>query len=296
MVLHPLIIGLLLLAALMHASWHAILKSDHSDRLATFGVIKGVGLAMALCAMPFLPSLEPAAWTYLMVSVPIHLLYFTFLLRAYSYGDLSHTFPIARGISPLLVLLASGHLTGEQLRPQGVAGVVLMSAGVIALALLKRPAAPTPAGRHGLATLFAILSGITIAAYIVVDGLGVRSAGPTPLHWLAYIVWLYVLEGPWLFLLAMCLRPDTIWPHLRAHWWRGAVGGVIANVSYGIAIFALALAPMAHVAALRETTVLFGALIGVLLLHEPFGTQRVAAAVVIVVGLVLLNGPTLFQW
>ena len=132
MVLHPLIIGLLLLAALMHASWHAILKSDHSDRLATFGVIKGIGLVMALCAMPFLPSLEPAAWKYLMVSVPIHLLYFTFLLHAYSYGDLSHTFPIARGISPLLVLLASGHLTGEQLRPQGVAGVVLMSAGVIA--------------------------------------------------------------------------------------------------------------------------------------------------------------------
>ena len=97
-----------------------------------------------------------------------------------------------------------------------------------------------------------------------------------------------------MFLLAMFMRPDTLWPHLRAHWWRGAVGGVIANVSYGIAIFALALAPMAHVAALRETTVLFGALIGVLLLHEPFGIQRVAAAVVIVVGLVLLNGPTLF--
>ena len=137
MVLHPLIIGLLLLAALMHASWHAILKSDHSDRLATFGVIKGIGMAMALCAMPFLPSLEPAAWTYLMVSVPIHLLYFTFLLHAYSYGDLSHTFPIARGISPLLVLLVSGQLTGEQLRPQDVVGVVLMSAGVIALALLQ---------------------------------------------------------------------------------------------------------------------------------------------------------------
>ena len=156
------------------------------------------------------------------------------------------------------------------------------------------PFAPTPAGRHGLATLFAILTGITIAAYIVVDGLGVRSAGPTPLHWLNYIVWLYVLEGPWLFLLAMCLRPDTIWPHLRAHWWRGAIGGVIGSVSYGIAVFALALAPMAHVAALRETTVLFGALIGVVLLHEPFGTLRVLAAVVIVVGLVLLNGPTLF--
>ena len=99
--------------------------------------------------------------------------------------------------------------------------------------------------------------------------------------------------GPWLLVLAIWLRPETVWAHLRRTWWRGAVGGLIANVGYGIAIYALVLGPMAHVAALRETSVLFGALIGTVLLHEPFGRRRVMAAFVIVVGLILMNGPHL---
>jgi drug/metabolite transporter (DMT)-like permease len=293
MVLDPLIIGLLLLAALMHASWNAVLKSDQSDRLATFGVITAIGMVMGLCAMPFLPSIEPAAWKYLLISTAIHGLYFTFLLRAYSLGDLSHIYPIARGLNPLLVMLVSGHLVGEHFRVQDVVGILLMSGGVISIALPQRSVAPRPAGRYGLATLFAMLTGAAIAAYIVVDGLGVRSAGPTLQQRLAYVAWLYVLSGPWLLLLAIWLRPDTIWSHLRKNWWRGAVGGATANTSYGVAIYALALGPMAHVAALRETSVLFGALIGALLLHESFGARRVAAAVAIVAGLVLMNGPTL---
>jgi drug/metabolite transporter (DMT)-like permease len=196
MVVEPLVVGLLLMAALMHASWNAILKSDQSDRLATFGVIMTTGTLMGLCAVPFLPLIEPAAWKYLAASVTIHVLYYTFLLKAYSYGDLSHTYPIARGLGPLLVL-------------------------------------------------------------------------------------------------AIVLRPATVWAHLRRTWWRGAIGGVIANVGYGIAIYALVLGPMAHIAALRETSVLFGALMGTLLLGEPFGLRRVAAAFVIVVGLVMMNGPQL---
>jgi drug/metabolite transporter (DMT)-like permease len=295
MVLDPLIIGLLLLAALMHASWNAVLKSDQSDRLVTFGVITAMGVVLGLGAMPFLPSIEPAAWKYVIVSVPIHILYFTFLLRAYSYGDLSHIYPIARGLSPLLVMLVSGSVIGEHLRVQDVVGILLLSGGVIALALAQRSVGPQPAGRHGLATLFAVLTGVTIAAYIIVDGLGVRSAGPTLQHRLAYIAWLYVLDGPWLLLLALWLRPAKVWSHLRKNWWRGAVGGVTSNVSYAIAIYALALGPMAHVAALRETSVLFGALIGTLLLHERFGAQRVAAAFAIVAGLVLMNGPAVFM-
>jgi drug/metabolite transporter (DMT)-like permease len=149
--------------------------------------------------------------------------------------------------------------------------------------------------RHGLATLFAVLTGVTIAAHIIVDGLGVRSAGPTLQHRLAYVAWLYVLDGPWLLLLAIWLRPALVWSHLRNNWWRGVVGGVTSNVSYAVAIYALALGPMAHVAALRETSVLFGALIGTLLLHERFGAQRVAAAFAIVAGLVLMNGPSVFM-
>jgi len=293
MVVEPLIVGLLLLAALMHASWNAILKSDQSDRLATFGVIMTTGTVMGLCAVPFLPWMEPAAWKYLVSSVLIHVLYYTFLLKAYSYGDLSHTYPIARGLGPLLVALVSGRFIGEHLRTQDIVGVLLLSFGLIALAMPLRNVVPRPGSRHGLATLFAALTGVTIAAYIIADGLGVRSAGPTFEHRLSYIAWLCVVEGPWLLVLAIVIRPKTVWSHLQRTWWRGVIGGVIANVGYGIAIYALVLGPMAHIAALRETSVLFGALMGTLLLGEPFGVRRVAAAFVIVIGLVLMNGPQL---
>ncbi|HEX9556394.1 MAG TPA: EamA family transporter [Reyranella sp.] len=293
MVVEPLIVGLLLLAALMHASWNAILKSDESDRLATFGVIMTTGTVMGLCAVPFLPWIDPAAWKYLVSSVLIHVLYYTFLLKAYSYGDLSHTYPIARGLGPLLVALVSGRFIGEHLRTQDIVGVLLLSFGLVSLAMPLRNVVPRPGSRHGLATLFAVLTGITIAAYIIADGLGVRSAGPTFEHRLSYIAWLCVVEGPWLLVLAIVIRPKSVWTHLRRTWWRGVMGGVIANVGYGIAIYALVLGPMAHVAALRETSVLFGALMGTLLLGEPFGVRRVAAALVIVVGLVLMNGPQL---
>ena len=292
MVVAPVVVGLLLAAALMHASWNALLKSDRSDRLATFGVIMTTGTVMGLVAVPFLPMIEPGAWKFIALSVAIHLAYYTFLLKAYSYGDLSHTYPIARGLGPLLVALLSGQLVGEHLRSQDALGVLLLSCGLVALALPgRRLAPPKPEGHHGLATLFAVLTGISIAGYILADGLGVRAAGPTLEHKISYIAWLCVVEGPWLLVLAFARRPATVWVHLRINWWRGVLGGAIASVGYGIAIYGLAAGPMAHVAALRETSVLFGALIGTLLLREPFGGRRVAAALVIVSGLVLMNSP-----
>jgi drug/metabolite transporter (DMT)-like permease len=294
MVLAPSIVALLLVAAVMHASWNALLKSDRSDRLATFGVIMTTGTAMGLCAVPFLPPIEPAAWKYMLLSVVIHLAYYTFLLKAYSYGDLSHTYPIARGLGPLLVAIFSGQLVGEHLRSQDALGVTLLSVGLIVLALPFRGAVATRGGRPGLATAFAVLTGIAIAGYIVADGLGVRAAGPTLPQRVSYIAWLCVVEGPWLLVLAFMLRPATVWSHLRVNWWRGVLGGAIASVGYGIAIYGLASGPMAHVAALRETSVLFGTLIGTLLLGEPFGGRRIAAATVIVSGLVLMNGPAFF--
>ena len=293
MVVEPLIVGLLLLAGLMHASWNALLKADRSDRLATFGVIMTTGTLMGVCAVPFLPWPEAAAWKYLAASIIIHVAYYTFLLKAYSYGDLSHTYPIARGMGPLLVAMVSGQLIGEHLRLQDLAGVVMLTCGLVALAMPLKVAALSPGGRHGLATLFAVLTGVTIAGYIIADGLGVRAAGSTFEHRIAYIAWLCVLEGPWLLVLAFALRPQSVRAHLRLNWWKGVIGGLIANTGYGVAIYALVLGPMAHVAALRETSVLFGALIGTLLLGEPFGLRRVAAAGVIVMGLILMNGPAL---
>lgn len=291
MVIEPLIVGLLLLAALMHASWNAMLKADQSDRLTTFGTIMITGSVMGMCAVPFLPCIEAAAWKYLVASVLIQLLYYFFLLRAYAYGDLSHTYPIARGTAPLLVALVSGRLLGEHLRAQDIIGVFLLSFGLIALAVPLGSVLRRSIGRHVLATLFAILTGVTVAGYMVADGLGVRSAGPTFQHQLAYIAWLSVVQGPWLFILAIRLRPAVTLKHLRNNWWRGVMGGLVANVGYGIAIYALVLGPMAHVAALRETSVLFASLIGILLLGEPSSSLRLAAAFLIVSGLVLMNGP-----
>lgn len=293
MVIQPLVVVLLLAAGLMHATWNALLKADRSDRLATFGMIMTTGTAMGLVAVPFLPSIAFGAWKYLAISVIVHVAYYTFLLKAYSYGDLSHTYPIARGLGPLLVAMVSGQFIGEHLRVQDIVGVVLLSLGLVALAIPLKSVIPKAGARHGMATLFAVLTGFTIAGYIIADGLGVRAAGPDASHRLAYIAWLCVLEGPWLLVFAIMVRPQTVWSHLRRNWWRGVVGGLIANTGYGIAIYALALGPMAHVAALRETSVLFGALMGTLLLGEPFGVRRVIAAAVIVSGLVLMNGPQL---
>jgi drug/metabolite transporter (DMT)-like permease len=299
-VLDPLVIALLLAAALMHATWNALLKSDRGDRLATFGVIMAMGTLQGAILVPFLPMVDPAAWKWAACSVAVHLLYYVFLLKAYAYGDLSHAYPIARGSGPLLVAVFSGRLLDEALRAQDVVGVILLSAGLIALALPERNGrsdegvSPDARRRHRLATLFALLTGVTIALYIIADGLGVRAAGPTLEHKVSYIAWLNLLEGPWLLIFAIWRRPRAVVGYLRTHWHRGVAGGLVAHGGYGIAIWALSQGPMAHVAALRETSVLFGALMGALLLGESFGRRRVAAAGVIVAGLVLMNAARLF--
>ncbi|MBV9835615.1 MAG: EamA family transporter, partial [Alphaproteobacteria bacterium] len=278
--LDPLVIALLLAAALMHATWNALLKSDRGDRLATFGVIMGMGALQGAILAPFLPMIDAAAWRWAASSVVIHVFYYVFLLKAYAYGDLSHAYPIARGSGPLLVAVFSGRLLDEALRVQDVVGVVLLSAGLVALALPERngrtaeAATPEAHRRHRLTTLFALLTGVTIALYIVADGLGVRAAGPTLEHKISYIAWLNLLEGPWLLLFAIWRRPRAVLGYLRTNWQRGVAGGLVAHGGYGIAIWALSQGPMAHVAALRETSVLFGALMGALLLGESFGRRR----------------------
>ena len=301
-VLDPVVIGLLLAAALMHASWNALLKSDTGDRLATFGVIMLTGSLMSLPLAAFLPFPPQKAWLWLLASVIVHNFYYFFLLKAYATGDLSHTYPIARGLGPLLVAIFSGRLLGEYLRIQDGVGVALVSLGILTLAAPQRLADGQPLthalrGRHRLATIYAALTGVTIAGYLFSDGLGVRAAGPTFDHKLSYIVWLNICEGPWMIVAALYLRPLSVATFLRKGprgWWRGAVGGAIATIGYAIAIWALAAGPIAHVAAVRESSVLFGAVMGALLLGEPFGSRRIVAAAVIVAGLILMNGPALF--
>ena len=272
--------SLVLLSAILHASWNAVVKSD-SDRLLSFGLVMLTGTAMGLLAAPFVTFPPAAAWPWLVASVLIHIAYYFFLLRAYAHGDLSHVYPIARGLAPLLVAIIAGRFVGEALVAREIAGVLMVSVGIVALAFSRG----IPRGNEWRPIGYALLTGITIAGYSVVDGLGARAAGDA----LGYIAWLNVCEGPWVFIVALASRRRAIVPYLRAYWWRGVGGGAVATIGYGIAIWALSLGAMAHVTALRETSSLFGALIGAFILKESFGWRRVAAAAVMVAGLLLMN-------
>jgi drug/metabolite transporter (DMT)-like permease len=281
--LDPGVVALVLLAALLHACWNAVVKSD-SDRLVSMGLVMLAGALLGLAVVPFVPFPETVAWPYLAASVLIHNFYYFFLLKAYRWGDLSHVYPISRGLGPLLVALVSGRLIGEHLAPHEIAGVVLVSCGIASLAFGHG----LPRGKEWRPVIYAVLTGVTISAYTIADGLGARHAGNA----LSYIAWLNVVEGPWVFLLALAMRRGGIVLYLRRSWWRGLAGGVVATCAYGIAIWALSLGAMAHVAALRETSVIFAAAIGAILLREGFGYRRIVAAAIVAAGLVLMN----LQW
>jgi drug/metabolite transporter (DMT)-like permease len=274
------IAGLILVSALIHATWNAIVKSD-TDRLMSFGLVMLVGAIMGLVALPFVEAPRAEAWPWLLGSVTIHVFYYVFLLRAYAHGDLSHVYPIARGLAPLLVAMLAGRIAGEHLVARESIGLVLVSGGIVGLAFARG----LPRQGEWRALIYAVLTGITIAGYSVVDGIGARLSGDP----LGYIAWLNLLEGPWVFIVAVFRRRRATLVYLRHFWWRGAAGGVIATIGYGIAIWALSLGAMAHVTALRETSALFGALIGAFILKESFGSRRIAAAAVMVAGLLLMN-------
>jgi drug/metabolite transporter (DMT)-like permease len=280
MKLAPDVAALVLLSALLHATWNAILKSDE-DHLLSFALVAGVGSLIGFAALPWVAAPARAAWPYLALSVAVHNTYYVLLLRSYAHGDLSHVYPIARGLAPLVVAGLSSALAGERLSDVEAAGVALVSAGIAGLAL----GGGVPRARERLTLAYALATGLAIATYTVTDGLGARRSGDP----LGYIMWLNALEGPAIVLVAVARRGRTVLPYLRRRWWRGAGGGLIATLGYALAIWALSVAGMAHVAALRESSALFAAIIGATVLREPFGARRIAAAALVVAGLVAMN-------
>lgn len=273
--------GLVLLAAAMHASWNALVKGA-ADRLLAMTLVGFWPMVPGLLAGLFvLPLPAPASWPFLLGSMVTHLGYKIWLLKAYRYGDLSQVYPLARGAAPVLVALVSALAVGEFLSRGGVLGVVLVSLGTGSLAFERG----RPRGEQGRSVRFALLTALTITVYTVVDGLGVRRSGAP----LAYIAWLFAIDGLPLLLLTALRRGRAALPYLRSAWHIGAIGGLLAFASYGIAIWAMSLGAMAQVAALRETGVIFAAVIGTLFLREPFGRRRIFAAVVVAGGIILLQ-------
>lgn len=278
--LEPMVAGLVLLAALLHAGWNTLVKTG-GDRLLTLMLVTGSSGLAALCAIPFFPLPHSDSWKFIALSMLLHTGYNTMLLQAYRVGDLSHVYPLARGIAPLITAVLSGVLAGEVLSSGEWAGVLVTSLGVISITF----AYGLPQRKDLPAVLFAIGTGMFIASYTLVDGMGVRVAGNAG----GYIAWLlFLIEIPFV-LGALVVRRGKTTAFLKTQWKPGVAGGVVTLLAYGLVVWALSRGAMAPVAALRETGVIFAALIGTMFLGEPFGRRRVAAAVVIAAGIGVLG-------
>jgi phosphonate utilization associated putative membrane protein len=273
------VVGLVLFGALLHASWNALVKSS-SDKALDTAVIHLIGSLAAVPVVMIVGWPPAAAWPYLMASVVIHIGYYIALTGAYKHGDLGLTYPLMRGTAPLLVALSASFTLGETLSPLAWAGVLGVSCGVLALGL-SRHALESPR-----AVAFALSNAVVIAVYTVVDGVGVRASGNA----LQYVVALFVLDG-WPFAILVFMRRGgaAVWPYARARWPVALLGAIASFGSYGIALWAMTRAPVALVAALRETSVLFAALLGSWFLKEAFTPRRVAAIAVIVAGVMALR-------
>ncbi|NQW00395.1 MAG: EamA family transporter [Rhodospirillales bacterium] len=280
MILQFHLVLLVLLAALIHAFWNAVVKSA-GDRVLTMTLIHFTGAMIGGVAIFFVGLPDPAVWPYLLISVVVHNFYYLFLLLSYRVGDLSEVYPIARGSSPLLVVALAMVLAGEVPTAGAMAGIALVSVGIVSLTFAKGRISRAGMKPIGLA----LITGTLIASYTVIDGLGIRSgASPWP-----YIAWLNFLEGVPITLWALSRRTPDIKPFLVSSWKPGVLGGSLALLAYAAALYALNEGAMAHVSALRETSVLFATLIGALVLKEGFGWRRIVCALLITAGIFILQ-------
>lgn len=273
-----------LAGALLHAGWNALVKSAGDKSLDT-ALVHFLAAWLALPVLLAVGLPQPASWPYLGASLLIHVGYYIALTGAYRHGDLGLTYPIMRGFAPLLVALGSGTLIGESPTPAAWLGILGVTVGVAMVGL----AHPGDALHHRKALAFALANAVIIACYTVIDGIGVRLSGDA----LRYVALLFVLDGlPYPLMVWLSRSPQgraDIVRYARTRWPLAALGGAASIGSYAIALWAMTRAPVASVAALRETSVLFAAVLGVWLLKERFGRQRALGTLVLVVGVVALR-------
>ncbi|CAN5735609.1 DMT family transporter [soil metagenome] len=282
------IVLVVLFAAILHASWNALIKSGKDKALDT-ALVHFLGAWVALPVLLWVGPPPAAAWPYIFMSLVIHIGYYIALVGAYQHGDLGLTYPIMRGFAPLLVALASGSLIGEAPSVGAWLGIVGIAVGVGLVGL----AHPGEALHHRKALAFAFANAAIIALYTIVDGRGVRVSVSDDHGAIRYVMLLFVLDG--------IAYPSLVWlrrtregraaivAYARRRWPVAAMGGAASIGAYAIALWAMTRAPVASVAALRETSVLFAAVIGTVWLKERFGLQRALGTGVIVAGVMALR-------
>jgi drug/metabolite transporter (DMT)-like permease len=273
----PSVVAIVLCGALLHAGWNALVKKGRDPFLSSVLVAGGAGL-ISLPLLPFLTQPAAASWPYALASTVIHYAY---------YGLLAAAYPLMRGSAPLLVAVSSLPLLGEHLSVTQYAAVACISGGIFGLWFATRSGAGADADSRSRrkSTAYALLNALVIAAYTLIDGLGARaSAAPA-----AYVMWLHVLSA--IGLLAWCfLRcPRDLSDYARQYWKVAILGGAGTLGAYGLALWAMTVAPLAAVAALRETSILFAALIAKFFLSERIGSKRALAIAAIATGAVLMR-------
>ncbi|WP_426368628.1 EamA family transporter [Streptomyces sp. E-08] len=270
-----------LAAALLHAVWNA-LAHGAEDRLAVFVLMNLATTGCAAVVACFTPLPDARAWPFLATSAALQVAYQALLLQAYRLGDFGQMYPIARGTSPLLVALVSATALGQPLSALETVGVLVISLGLVSLAF-----ADGLPGRAQLPALAAALgTGVMIASYTLVDGSGVRQS-PTAVT--GYVAWLFLCQGPVLPLLAWALRGRSLTARLRPVLRRGLIGGVLSLLAYGLVVWAQNRGNLATIAALRETSIIFATLIGLVMFREPFGRRRITAGALVVTGIAVLE-------
>lgn len=268
-----------LLAALLHAGWNAMIKGGRDVLLDTAAIVTGAGLV----AIPFLfvvPLPAAASWPYIAASVVTHVAYYYLMINAYRTGELSLVYPLMRGVAPLITAVLGIVWLREMPAAMSWLGMLMISLGVVALAL--RSIDQTPSGS---AVSFALTNAAVIAAYSIIDGTGARLAGNA---W-AYIVWLFVLDMlPFVLFMLVTRRGafvEALWLRRR----NGLIGGGFSAGAYAISVWAMTQAPVALVASLRETSVLFATLIGARVLKEKLNARRWAGVAAVVAGVLALR-------
>ncbi|QVN20674.1 DMT family transporter [Burkholderia pyrrocinia] len=274
-----LFIGLVLCSALLHAIWNAFLHVSE-DRLVQLGTMSLPYLAFGVAGAVLLPAPAPAAWPYVAASAALEVAYCFTLARAYRSGEFGQIYPIARGMSPLLVSVLALAVLHEQPTPFGFAGIALVSFGIMSLALRRG------FRFSGEGVPYALLTGVFIAAYSICDGIGSRVSGSA----LGYIAWVYLLWSVPQLVLVCAVRggPRAVLGS-RIALTQGAIAGTISLAAYGIVILAYRHLPVATVSALRETSSIFAVAIGWFVMRERPGAQRLAACALVVAGAALIR-------
>jgi drug/metabolite transporter (DMT)-like permease len=270
-----LLYGLVILSAIANAVWNALVKSA-GDRTMTMVAIRAVGMMLGLIALPFVDWPAPESWKWLALTAVVMFAYYALLVHSYGVGDMSIVYPLARGLAPVLTTIAAFLAIGEALSAGQVAAVVMISIGIMALSF--------GAGASRQAVGFALATGVSVATYSFFAGLGVRTAGTV----LGFQACLEIVTGLGMVGYALLARRTDLAGYARRHGAIGLLAGMVSVLGFLAYLVAAKSLPLGPVTALRETSVIFGAVLGTIVLKEGFGPRRIGAALLVTVGIALL--------